>query len=71
MKPAGIDIAVSDGALVFRVSPSDRVADKIWEAVQDAVCANWTPEQLKREFAAAWEHEHTELAKQGAKILSR
>ncbi len=33
-----------------------RTEDKLWEAVEEAVIAGWTPEQFRRECAEAWRH---------------
>lgn len=53
-KPLGIGLAAVDGAVVMRVTPIDRVADEIWDAVRSAVTAGWTPERFLAEVRGSW-----------------
>jgi hypothetical protein len=48
MKPLGISHN-------FQVIKPSKVEDQIWEAVEEAINAGWTPEQFKREVSSAWE----------------
>jgi hypothetical protein len=70
-KPPGIDIRLRDGIPCFVVSPLDKVADTIWDAVREAINANMLPEQFKREVAEAWRWHLEEDAKEAVKILSK
>lgn len=70
-KPQGIGIAASGGGLHYYVTPIDHVADRIWDAVRDAIDANMTPEQFKREAAQAWVQHLQDDAKAAAKELSK
>lgn len=70
-KPLGIGLAITDGALTFRVSPIDRVADCIWDAVREAITANMTPEQFRAEVVEAWEHHLREDAAYARDVFKR
>ena len=61
MKPPGISLGVGSNGLGMRVTQSSRVEDKIWEAVQEAIAANWSVEMFKQEAAQAFQHEYREL----------
>ena len=65
MKPPGLEFRAVPGSIIMRVTPVDRVADKIYDAVQDAILAGWTPARFKREAAEAWDYE-LEQAKKAA-----
>lgn len=70
-KPLGIGLSVDvqTGSLRYFVTPIDRVADQIWDAVREAILANMTPDQFKREAAEAWKHHLAEDAKDASKTL--
>jgi hypothetical protein len=71
-KPSGISLTLdSYGDLRMRVTPTDRVADKIWEAVEEAIDAGMEPRAFRNEVVAAWEHELRERAKRAVKELGR
>jgi hypothetical protein len=55
----------------FRVTPSDRVADEIYDAVRGAICANWTPERFISEAREAWAYEMREQAKAADEAFAR
>lgn len=38
----------------FRITHPDRVEDKVWEAVEEAIDAGWTPERFMREVRSDW-----------------
>ena len=65
-KPAGIYMALSGKTVLMGITPTDRIADKVWEAVQEAICGGWTVQRFKNESAQAWEHELKERAKSDA-----
>jgi ABC-type glycerol-3-phosphate transport system substrate-binding protein len=48
MKPLGM---TAD----FRIVRPSRVEDLIWEAIREAVTANWTPTQAIQEMWQSWE----------------
>jgi N-acetylglucosamine kinase-like BadF-type ATPase len=70
-RPLGIGLAVADGALTFRVQPIDRAADRVWDAVREAIDAGMTPERFRSEAAEAWEHHLTEDGKHAAETLGQ
>lgn len=63
MKPPGIGLGVSGGAVVMYATGSDRATDKLWDAVDEAITAGMTPERFKREMVAAWEHHRKQQTK--------
>lgn len=67
-KPFGIAM-LTNGTMMVR--PSDRVSDQIWDAVREAINANITPDQFKREAAQAWEHHLSEDAKHAVRTLCK
>jgi hypothetical protein len=54
MKPLGM--AFAPDASLHVLKPS-RVEDKVWDAVQEAIIAGWTPRQFVSEAADAWSQE--------------
>jgi hypothetical protein len=62
MKPPGIALGLRDGKLHIGVTGSDRAADKLWEAVEEAILANMTPERFKREMVEAWAYHRKQQA---------
>lgn len=71
MKPLGIKLGLSDGVPYMRVTPTDYAADKVWEAVREAIIAGWTVERFRSEAADAWKYELAEAAKHAAKEWAR
>lgn len=56
MKPIEVGMRVTEsGAIGFAVNRPSKVEDAIWEAVEQAIEAGWTPRQFKLEVASAWE----------------
>lgn len=53
-KPPGVQFGVNADGLYLRVTPSDRVADAIYNAVEEALDAGWTVERFRREAAECW-----------------
>lgn len=70
-KPIGISLSMIDGIPRYQVTPRDRVADQIWDAVREAINANMTPDQFKSEAAEAWTHHLKDDAEYARKELSR
>ena len=64
MKPLGLSADL-------RVQYPSKVEDAIWEAVQLAIEANWTPERMRGEIADAWREKLREDAKYAYDILSK
>jgi len=62
-KPPGIEMSISGGNLRMGVTRSSRAEDKIWEAVEEAVCAHMTPTQFMREAWQAWDYEMDQAQK--------
>lgn len=56
-KPNGIEMYLTQsGDIGMRVVPIDRIADRVWDAVEEAINAGWTVEQFRCECAEAWAH---------------
>jgi hypothetical protein len=64
MKPLGASLAP------LRVITPSRVEDKIWEAVQEAISAGWTPKQFRSEAGDAWAHELRAMAKDALRDMT-
>jgi len=60
MKPLGIAFRPDASLLVLKPS---RVEDKVWEAVEEAISAGWTPRQFVAEAADAWSQGLRDAAK--------
>ena len=56
-KPTGLRLGLTGegGVLSLSVSRPSIVEDSVWDAVQRAVEAGWTPTQFLREVREAWE----------------
>jgi hypothetical protein len=39
----------------FQIIRPTRTEDKVWDAVEEAISENWTPERFIREAQQAWE----------------
>ena len=66
-KPPGLSVALTGaGGISLRVTPSDRIADKVWDAVEDAIDAGWTVERFRREAAECWDGYMSEKRKRDA-----
>jgi len=48
----------------------DFIAEKVWNAVESAVLAGWSPERLKKEVAECWGAAMRDEAKRGEKVLN-
>ena len=70
MKPLGLNMGFGKDGLALSVTRPTRVEDAVWEAVEEAIAAGWTPERFRNEAADAWRERLQEEAKDAAKILS-
>lgn len=61
MKPPGLSL------LPMRVIMPSHVEDKIWDAVEEAIRAGWTPSQFRAEASDAWQHELKAQARDAAR----
>lgn len=64
MKPPGVSL------FPLRVITPSPVEDKIWDAVQEAIIAGWTPRKFRSEAASAWGHELREMAKDAERDMT-
>lgn len=71
MKPSGIRLTAGAGGIGLHVTRPSRVEDAVWEAVSEAICAGWTPEQFSSECAGAWDETLDESRKDAAKAWAR
>lgn len=62
MKPLGLDAALN-------VKMPSRAEDAIWEAVREAINANWTPEQFRNEVISAWQDALRDDAKHAEQVF--
>jgi hypothetical protein len=62
MKPLGISSAM-------RVVMPSKAEDKIWDAVEEAIEAGWTPQRFKNEVANAWAEYFRRTANDTKKVL--
>lgn len=69
-KPTGLAVRVDECGVRFAVSHSSRVGNAVWDAVQTAVDAGWSPEQFKREVADAWQEKLRDDARHANKVLN-
>jgi len=67
MKPLGVEINMAGSMSVTHPS---KVEDAIWDAVEEAINAGWTPRQFKNEIAAAWVERLKQDARDADRILS-
>ena len=51
----------------LRVTHPSRVEDKLWEVVEEAIAAGWTPRDFIREASEAWQYRLREDARDAAK----
>ncbi len=74
-KPNGLNVLLTENGPwitpTLQVTPIDRVADKIWDAVQEARDAGWDLHTFKKEVIEAWEHEVKSDAKEEIKNLRK
>lgn len=54
----------------FRIVRPSRVEDKIWEAVEEAFCAGWTPQQFISEARQSWDQANRDKAKEDDKLFA-
>ena len=62
-KPLGLTPA-------FHVTMPSKTEDRIWDAVEEAIEAGWTPVRFKHEVAAAWEAILKKAAKDAIRVLN-
>ena len=53
----------------MRVVMPSKAEDKIWDAVEEAIEAGWTPQRFKNEVANAWEEYFRRTANDTKKVL--
>jgi hypothetical protein len=64
-KPLGIDMILDPtGTPMYNVKKISRIEDAIWNAVEEAQLANWTPQQFIRETRQAWHELRIKAAKE-------
>ena len=70
-KPLGLGFRVVEGAVVLGVTQRNRVADAIYDAVQEAVLSGWDVAGFRLEAASCWdlvlENERKRTAKEWEK----
>jgi hypothetical protein len=71
VKPPGLALGFDGNGLTMRVTQSDRASDAVWNAVQEALDAQWTPEKFIREVYGAWEHERKERTKSELEAIGK
>ena len=71
MKPNGISLNLSDGAINMQVNRPSKTEDAIWDAVEEAIAAGWTPENFRTEAASAWCQLLRDEAEHAAKVLNK
>lgn len=54
-KPLGVQMLIGRSGPTMKVTPIDRVADLIWDAVEEAEISGWTAKQFVAECRDAWE----------------
>jgi hypothetical protein len=69
MRPLGIGIRVSGGSIGFAASRPSQVEDAVWEAVEAAIEAGWSPERFRSEVADAWKERLHDQARDAVKVL--
>lgn len=69
-KPTGLSVTLDECGLRFAVKQSSRVENAVWDAVQMAVDAGWSPEQFKLEVADAWQEKLRDDARHANKVLN-
>lgn len=70
-KPLGVALTVGEGGIGMHVTAGDRVSDKVWDAVEEAYLADWTPEKFIAEVKQAWEQAIDDDAKRKKEDLER
>lgn len=71
MKPTGLGLTVTESGIGFAVRRPSKVEDAVWEAVEMAIAAGWSPEQMRSEVADAWREKLRDEAKYAFDVLSR
>lgn len=61
-KPPGIALGLSGDGVHMGVTRSSEAEDKVWEAVEQALIENWTPDRFIREVREAWAQARKDLA---------
>ena len=70
-KPPGVSLTVDADGPRLRVTQSDDVQDKVYEAVREAVLYGWTPERFIEEAREAWDYEMHEMRDAAAKAFRK
>ena len=68
MKPLGMSLMMGAGP-ILRVTHPSPTEDKIWEAVEAAIEAGWTPERFRQESAEGWADYRRRQAEDESKVL--
>ena len=70
-KPTGIGLVTDGHSIGFSVDLASKVEDAIWDAVEEAINAGWTPERFKSEAADAWRDRLKQDADNAVRVLSK
>jgi len=68
MNPLGVSLTANP--IGFSVNHPSRVEDAVWEAVEAAIEAGWSPKRFKEEAAGAWRERLTDEAKDAYRELT-
>lgn len=71
MKPNGLNIQATEGSVRFSVGTPSKAEDAVWDAVEAAINAGWSPQRFKDEASEAWRVSLHDEAKHAVKVLSR
>lgn len=53
-KPNGIGLTERNGLPTLQAIYPSRAEDKVWDAVEEAICAGWNPKRFITEAESAW-----------------
>jgi len=70
MKSLGLSMGFGKDGLSLSVSHPTSVDDAVWDAVEQAINAGWTPQQFRNEIADAWRDRLLSDAKDAVTVLS-
>ena len=70
-KPPGIAMTLGPSGLGMHVTNSDRITDKLWDVVEEAYLADWTPEKFMAEVKQSWEQAIDDDAKRKKEGLEK
>jgi len=71
MKPLGIEMTYGNSGLGMCVTKPNTAVDSIWQAVEDAIDANMTPQQFMSEVRKAWDQSRRDQNKADMAALSK